>query len=181
VLQLAGPDHATILLEGVHSELRRIQRDDTVLLLVRLGDAVIPALETALAHQRAPPRHVAAKALVLQRTDRSLRALVDAINSDDPDANEAGSYVLKELIVSGRLGPEEAFLMIQRLASSIDPATRRNAIAALTMFEETRPVRQLLDTALEDPDPGVREAAKISRNTLRDAESQSIRELLFGR
>ena len=180
VLQFATPRHAPMILDGVSEDLTQTQRDDAVLVLVRLGDHVVPALQEALEDDDAATRHVAARALAYQRTERSLHALVDAVDSDDTDANEAASFVLRELIVSGTLRPEEALFTIQRLAFNIDPQVRRNAIAALTMFEETRPVRDLLDDALEDPDPEVRSAATTTRNALHDASSQSIREFLFG-
>jgi hypothetical protein len=108
------------------------------------------------------------------KTPRSIAQLTAAISGDEPRAKEASSFVLKDLIVSGGIRQEESFVVVEKLAASIDPRIRHNAIAALTMFELTDPVRELLEEALADKSPEVSNAARVARESLRDAKMKEL-------
>ena len=75
---------------------------------------------------------------------------------------EGASYVLSDLISIGAIEEATAFEKVRALCRNIDPRVRRNAVRALIHFERRVAVREVLDAALEDTDPEVREAAKMT-------------------
>jgi hypothetical protein len=76
------------------------------------------------------------------------------------------------LILIGAVPEEEAFHVVRRLAQSIDPRVRRNAIRALLLFERAGPMRDLLEEALRDSDRGVVLAAREVEQSLRAATAR---------
>ena len=72
------------------------------------------------------------------------------------------------------MADDEAFALIKSLTYNIDPRVRRYAINALLTFEETGPVSELLDAALEDPDQGVMTEARQTRDQIRAARRMEL-------
>ena len=64
---------------------------------------------------------------------------------------------------------DEAFETVRKLCQNIDPEVRRNAVRALVLFEDKKPLREVLDGALDDSDAEVVAAAREVRDTLERA------------
>jgi WD40 repeat protein/serine/threonine protein kinase len=161
--QVSDERAVAALLEGLRSDLPPERAQDFVTVLVQIGDPAVPQLAQALASRVPQVRNSSAWALAEMRSQASITALVEAMDSDDMIAVNAASTMLQEVITTGVLKPVQAFEMISTLSASIDPEIRRNAIYGLATFKENRPIRELLDTASEDSELIVREAAATSR------------------
>ena len=98
--------------------------------------------------------------------------LVQALSGDDRRSLESASYVLTELILLGAVPEAGAFDTVRRMARSIDPRVRKNAIRSLILFERAEPMKDLLDEALRDSDPGVAATARYVDESLRAAVAQ---------
>jgi HEAT repeat protein len=81
---------------------------------------------------------------------------------------------LTELIAIGAIDEASAFEKVRVLCRNIDPRVRRNAVRALVHFERRGAAREVLDEALEDTDPDVREAAERTRDIVRSAKMQEF-------
>jgi hypothetical protein len=58
---------------------------------------------------------------------------------------------------------------VRRFSQNIDPLVRRNAVRALVLFEDEKPVQEVLESALGDSDDAVVEAARGVRDTIESA------------
>jgi WD40 repeat protein/serine/threonine protein kinase len=161
--QVADQRAVAALLDRLRSELPPERVQDLVTVLVQIGDPAVPQLVQALSSRVPQVRNSSAWALAEMRSQASITALVESMNGDDLSAVNAASTMLQEVITTGMLTSEQAFALIRRLSTSIDAEIRRNAIYGLATFQESRPVRRLLDAADEDAELIVREAAATTR------------------
>jgi HEAT repeat protein len=137
--------------------------------LIRIDAAVGPRLGLALTDSSDVVRHAAALALVYSEEPDAVPQLLSALNGEDRAGVEAASFVLTELICLGAIEEADAFETVRKFCRNIDPATRRNATRAIVLFKDTKPVLEVLDTALEDSDPGVVEVARGVRDAMENA------------
>jgi HEAT repeat protein len=158
------------ILRRATADLHPYRFEDLISVLVRIGDRAVPGMVEALSSPHEAVRHLAAVGLVYLDTGRSRAPLVAALPGDDSKSLEASSFVLRELMVSRAVEEAEAFPIARRLANSIDPRVRRNAIRSLVLFERVGPVSSLLEQALEDSDPEVVRAAQQTLDSLRNAK-----------
>jgi WD40 repeat protein/serine/threonine protein kinase len=161
--QVADQRAVSALIEGFRSDLPPERAQDLVTVLVQIGDPAVPLLAQALSSRVPQVRNCAAWALAEMRSQTSIGALVEAMGGDDLTIVNSASTMLQEVITTGILSPAQAFDLISTLSASIDPEIRRNAIYGLATFRASRPVRELLDTAAEDSELIVREAAATTR------------------
>ena len=59
--------------------------------------------------------------------------------------------------------------MVRGFCQNIDPMVRRNAVKALVLFEDRKPVREVLEAALDDSDQSVVDAARSVRDAMENA------------
>jgi len=104
---------------------------------------------------------------------------INEVDVDDVDGplKGGGTYDIEtdvdtELILVGAVPEDEAFAKVKSLSRSIDPRVRRNAVRALVLFEPRGAMRDLLDEALQDADPGVAETARRVDESLRAATAE---------
>jgi WD40 repeat protein/serine/threonine protein kinase len=160
------------ILDDVDRDLHPYQVEDLLSVLVRAGPAISDDLVRALSSPSVAKRHLAALALAYSSRPGASAPLVAALDGDQLSALEAASFVLGELIVHEVIPEDDAFAVAQRLAHSIDPRVRRNAMRSLILFQHDGPVRDLLDEGLDDSDGGVVRAALETRNALRAATAK---------
>ncbi len=172
--RLGGADLVATLLRRCAGELHPLRRHDLAGMLVAIGRPAQAQLIAALASGEEGARHAAAWALVTMHQPEGMAALREALTGPSATGNEAASFVLRELIVLGEVAPEDAFDVVRRLAHSIDPRVRRNAIAALILFERTGPVVELLEQARSDSDPSVVTAAEATERAMREVKIQQV-------
>ncbi len=153
------------------------RQHDLVTVLIGAGERSLDRLDDALGSGDLDVRHAAAFALAHLRTPAGRERLVAALDDPRPTRVEAASSVLRELIVSGALPEGRAFATVRRLSSSVDPRVRAHAVRALVLFEREGPPDRVLEQAVEDSDPDVRQAAEETAASLRGAKLQE----LFGR
>jgi len=158
------------ILESFGSEVHPLRLEDLLSVLVRMGDAAIEGVTEALSSTSVAVRRLAATSMVYMGRPPATRALLSAIRGEDRKSQDAASFVLAELIVSGAIPEKDAFSVVQRLAHNIDPDVRRHALRALVAFERLGPVRDLLDEALDDSNPEVARTAAEVRDILRSAK-----------
>jgi WD40 repeat protein len=153
------------------------RQHDLVTVLIGAGERSLERLDEALGSGDVDVRHAAAFALAHLRSSAGRDRLVAAL--DDPRSTrvEAASFVLRELIVSGAIPADDAFETVRRLAASVDPRVRAQAVRALVLFERRGPAARVLEQALEDSEPEVRRTAEETAVSLREAKLQE----LFGR
>ncbi len=172
--RLEDPRVVPPILRRVDNELHPYRVEDLLSVLVRIGAPAIPAETEGLSSASEPSRHLAALALAYQHAGEARAPLVTSLTSGGSASVEAASFVLRELIVGGAVPEPDAFAVVHRLAQSIDPRVRRNAVRALILFENGGPPRTLLEEALLDPDRGVVRAARETREALRAATAQKF-------
>jgi len=153
------------------------RQHDLVTVLVGAGERSLGRLDDALSSGDLDVRHAAAFALAHLRTSSGRERLVAALGDSRPTRVEAASFVLRELIVSGAVPEARAFATVRRLSASVDPRVRVHAVRALVLFERDGPPADVLELALGDSDPDVRDAAEETVASLREAKLQE----LFGR
>jgi hypothetical protein len=150
---------------GLHPK----RMEDLLVVMVTIGAAQDARIERALADRSETVRHLAALTLVFGDDDHGARALLPALEGEDRRAAEAASSVLTELVCFGVIKEDEAFERVRRLCQNIDPLVRRNAVKTLILFEDKKPLREVLDGALDDSDEDVVAAAREVRDTLERA------------
>jgi WD40 repeat protein/serine/threonine protein kinase len=172
----ASADEPTVdaLLEQLAAGGHPSRRTDLLGVLVRLDAAAEPILGAALASSEAEIRHAAAEVLVYRATPAARELLRSALLGDDDRAREAAMSVLRELVVSGVIDGQSAFRLIRDTRLSIDPRMRRWGVRALAVYQETDPVREHLDEALDDPDTRVSGEARIVRALIREARLKQL-------
>ncbi len=151
--------------KGLHPK----RMDDLLVVLVNIGAAQDPRIERALTDQSETVRHLAALTLVYGDDDHGASVLLGALEGEDRRGVEAAASVLTELMCLGVIKEDEAFETVRRFCQNIDPEVRRNAVRALVLFEDKKPVREALESALDDSDSAVAEAARVVRETLERA------------
>ena len=157
------------VLERAASGLHPKRMDDLLGVLVGIGAAQDPAVERALGDDSETVRHLAALTLVYGGESHGESKLLKALESDERREVEAASSVLTELICFGVIEEDQAFDVVRRFCQNIDPMVRRNAVRTLVLFEDTKPVREVLGNALDDSDGGVVAAARGVRETFERA------------
>jgi WD40 repeat protein/serine/threonine protein kinase len=150
---------------GLHPK----RMEDLLGVLIGIGAAKDPRIESALTDQSETVRHLAALTLVYGSDDHGATVLLKALKGDDRRAVEAASSVLTDLMCLGVITEDEAFETVRRLCQNIDPLVRRNAVRTLALFEDKKPVREVLEGALEDSDAEVAAAAREAGDTLERA------------
>jgi WD40 repeat protein/serine/threonine protein kinase len=170
--EVGGERAVRPILDGARIDLHPTRVEDWLSVLVRVGDDGVPEAIRALSSSSEPTRHLAAMSLVYSDQPRAWGPLVAALDGDDRRSVEAASHVLTELILVGAVPEAQAFTVVKRLSRSIDPRVRRNAVRALVLFERRGAMRDLLDEALQDTDPGVTAAASWVEESLRAATAQ---------
>jgi hypothetical protein len=169
---LAELQHPTVvrpILRGVDYGLHPNRVDDLLSIVVRVGPRASDEVVAELTSLSPPTRHLAAMSLAYLGDESAKDHLVGALQGDDRRSLEASSYVLTELIVTGALTKTEGFAMISKLAHSIDPRIRRNALHALLLYQPAGPPRALLEQSLQDSDLAVAQTAQQVKNALRAA------------
>ncbi len=148
--------------KGLHPK----RTEDLVGVLVGIGAAQDPRIESALTDPSASVRHLAALTLVYGSDDHGAAVLFKALEGDDRRGVEAAASVLTDLMCLGVINEDEAFETARRFCQNIDPEVRRNAVRTLVLFEYEKPVRELLEGALDDSDAEVAAAAREVRDTI---------------
>lgn len=133
-----------------------------------------PQVLDALDDRNDTTRHFAALTVVHGGDKVGIQALVGALDSEEHRVVEGASYVLTELISIGAIDEAVAFEKVRVLSRNIDPKVRRNAVRAMVHFERRGAAREVLDAALEDTDPEVRDAATRTREIVRKAKAQEL-------
>jgi WD40 repeat protein len=170
--EVGGQKAVRPILDGARIDLHPTRVEDWLSVLVRVGDEGSSDAVRALSSSSEPTRHLAAMSLVYRGQPESWRPLMAALDSDDRRSVEAASHVLTELILVGAVPEADAFSTVKRLSRSIDPRVRRNAVRALVLFERRGAMRELLDEALQDSDPGVATTARKVDESLRAATAE---------
>ncbi len=170
--EIGGERAVRPILDGARIDIHPARVEDWLSVLVRVGDDGAPEAIRALSSSSEPTRHLAAMSLVYRDEPRAWETLVAALEGDDRRSVEAASHVLTELILVGAVPEDEAFAKVKSLSRSIDPRVRRNAVRALVLFERRGAMRDLLDEALQDADPGVAETARRVDESLRAATAE---------
>ena len=150
---------------GLHP--RRIE--DLLGVLVRIDAASSPEIMIALANRSEAVRHLAALTLIYGEDENAVPSLMAALESEDMDRVEAATFVLTELICIDAISEAEAFETVRRFCQNIDPNVRRNAVRALVLFDDRKPVREALEGALDDSDQRVVDAARRVRDAMENA------------
>jgi HEAT repeat protein len=143
--------------------------DDLLGVLVGIGAAHDPEVERALTDRSETVRHLAAMTLVYGDDAHGGPVLKNALEGDEWRGVEAATSVLTELIVLGTISEDEAFDVVRRFSHNIEPQIRRNAVRALVLFEDEKPVREVLESALGDTDEAVVAAAREAKEILERA------------
>jgi WD40 repeat protein/serine/threonine protein kinase len=156
------------------SDLHPYRLEDLLSIMVRIGGGFDPRVIDAIDDRSETTRHFAALTLIHGGDDSGVRALVEGLDSEEWREVEGASYVLTELIAIGAIDEASAFEKVRALCRNIDPRVRRNAIRALVHFERRGAAREVLDEALEDSDPEVREVAERTRDTIRSAKMHEL-------
>jgi WD40 repeat protein len=162
------------LLDSIATGPHPLRHEDVLTILVQSGKRAIPTLDQNLGSGNVEIRHTAAQALADMGSEQAMQILLTAAREDSPLRSEAAYFVLKELIADNRMTATEAFALIKELTYNIDPRIRRYAINALLTFRETGPVNELLDAALEDPNPEVVQEARSTRRQIRAARRKEL-------
>jgi WD40 repeat protein/serine/threonine protein kinase len=170
--EVGGKRAVRPILDGARIDLHPTRVEDWLSVLVRVGDDGSREAMRALSSSSEPTRHLAAMSLVYRQQPQAWGPLVAALDGDDRRSVEAASHVLTELVLVGAVPQAEAFTTVKRLSRSIDPRVRRNAVRALVLFERRGAMRDLLDEALQDADPGVAATARWVDESLRAATAQ---------
>lgn len=151
--------------KGLHPK----RMEDLLGVLIGIGAAQDPQIERALYDPSETARHLAARTLIYGDEDRGAELLLAALEGEEWRGVEAASSVLTELICLGKISEDEAFERVRRLCQNIDPLVRRNAVKTLILFEDKKPLREVLDGALDDSAEEVVAAAREVRDTLERA------------
>jgi WD40 repeat protein/serine/threonine protein kinase len=155
-----------LVLQRAATGLHPKRMEDLLGVLIGIGAARDPRIERALTDQSETVRHLAALTLVYGRDDHGASVLLGALEGGDRRGVEAATSVLTELMCLGVIKEDEAFETARRFCQNIDPEVRRNAVRALVLFEDKKPVREVLEGALDDSDEEVVAAARKVRDTL---------------
>jgi len=150
---------------GLHPK----RMDDLLGVLVGIGAAHAPEIERALTDRSETVRHLAAMTLIYGDDAHGGPVLKNALEGDEWRGVEAATSVLTELIVLGTISEDEAFDVVRKFSHNIEPQIRRNAVRALVLFEDEKPVREVLESALDDSDEAVVAAAREARDLLERA------------
>jgi WD40 repeat protein/serine/threonine protein kinase/Tfp pilus assembly protein PilF len=162
------------VLQRTKSDLHPYRLEDLLSIMVRVGGGLDPRIIEALNDRSETTRHFAALSLVHGGDSGGIRTLVEGLDGDDRRLVEASSYVLTELIALGAIDQASAFETVRKLSRNIDPKVRRNSVRALVHFERRGAAREVLDEALEDTDPEVREVAERTRDIIRSAKMHEL-------
>jgi WD40 repeat protein/serine/threonine protein kinase len=162
------------VLQRTKSDLHPYRLEDLLSIMVRVAGAEDPRVISALNDRSETTRHFAALSLIHGGDPKGIRALVEGLDSEEGRLVEGSSYVLTELIAIGAVDEASAFEKVRVLCRNIDPRVRRNSVRALVHFERRGAVREVLDEALEDTDPEVREVAERTRDTIRSAKMHEL-------
>ena len=162
------------VLRRTKSDLHPYRLEDLLSIMVRVGGGVAPQILDALDDRNDTTRHFAALTVVHGGDKVGIQALVEALDSEEHRVVEGASYVLTELISIGAIDEAVAFRKVRVLSRNIDPKVRRNAVRAMVHFERRGAAREVLDAALEDTDPEVRDAATRTREIVRKAKAQEL-------
>jgi hypothetical protein len=157
------------ILRRIASGLHPKRVEDLLGVLVRIDAAISLRIDQALVDPSDTVRHTAALTLVYSEENDAFPRLLTALNGEDRAGVEAATFVLTELICLGAIDEAEAFPTVRRFSQNIDPQIRRNATRALVLFEDTKPVREVLDAALDDSDGSVVDAARAVREAMERA------------
>ncbi len=157
------------VLKRVGAGLHPKRLEDLLGVLVRIDAASSPEIEFALANRSDEVRHLAALTLIYGEDENAVPSLLAALESEDMDRVEAATFVLTELICIDAISETDAFGTVRRFCQNIDPKVRRNAVRALVLFEDVKPVREVLDSALDDSDQSVVDAARGVRDAMENA------------
>jgi hypothetical protein len=156
------------------SDLHPYRLEDLLSVMVRVGGGEDPQVIDALDDRSETTRHFAALSIIHGGDNKGMDALIAGLDSDQWRMVEGSSYVLTELIAVGAIDEASAFEKVRVLCRNIDPRVRRNAVRALVHFERRGAAREVLDEALEDTDPDVREIAERTRDIVRSAKMQEF-------
>jgi WD40 repeat protein len=159
------------VLRRTKSGLHPYRLEDLLSVMVRVGGGVDPQILESLDDLSDTTRHFAALTIIHGGDQPAIQTLVENLDSEKGRVVEGASYVLSELISIGAIDEASAFERVRALCRNIDPRVRRNAVRALIHFERKGAVREVLDEALKDSDPEVREAAKLTREIGRRAKA----------
>jgi len=156
------------------SDLHPYRLEDLLSIMVRAGGGVAPLVLDSLDDRNDTTRHFAALTIIYGGDQRGIQALVEALDSEEGRVVEGASYVLTELISIGAIDEASAFETVRVLFRNIDPRVRRNAIRAMVHFERKGAARDVMDEAMEDSDPEVRDAATRTHEILRKAKAHEL-------
>jgi WD40 repeat protein len=156
------------------SDLHPYRLEDLLSIMVRVGGGEAPQVIDALDDRSETTRHFAALTIIHGGDNRGMDALIAGLDSEEWRMVEGTSYVLTELIAIGAIDEESAFEKVRVLCRNIDPRVRRNAVRALVHFERRGAAREVLEEALEDSDPEVREVAERTQKIIRSAKMQEF-------
>lgn len=144
--------------ESVWEALQSYRSPRVAATLARMGEPVVGELAGALDDAESGVSGTAARALALGGSERAIAALGAAVYDPETGPRQAVAAVLPELIATGRLSPEKALILVERLAGDRSALTRRLAVGGLALLRG-RAARRLAERLATDPDPDVRAAA----------------------
>jgi WD40 repeat protein len=129
--------------------------------LAGLDPSAIDALCERLSDRRPIVRQVVGMALAEGEDEAAVDCVRNTLSGGDPVARGAAILPLRQHLARGVLGVEEGWDLVLGLLQHPDPEVRIAGLRALPMFTArvSEPVAQPL---LEDPDPGVAEAANTA-------------------
>jgi WD40 repeat protein/serine/threonine protein kinase len=169
VARLGERDLTPQVLQRAASGLHPKREEDLLGVLVGIGAEQHPAIERGLTDRSETVRHLAAQTLVFGADNHGAGPLLAALDGSEWRGVEAASSVLTELICLGVIKEDVAFDRVRTLCHNIEPMIRRNAVRALVLFEDELPVREVLQSALDDSDEQVVAAAREVRDALERA------------
>ena len=152
---LHHPDGATAnrLVRNATSALAGIQPGAVDALCRRLGD------------QQGIVRRVVGMALAEGSQPGVVDCVKTALTGGGPMAREAAVLPFRQHLARGLIGEQEGFDLIQGLLQHTDPTARMAGLGALPMYT-SRVSKPLAEPLLEDPNPGVAEAAASALRTI---------------
>ncbi|MCM2257685.1 MAG: hypothetical protein NDJ94_18785, partial [Vicinamibacteria bacterium] len=150
-------------------------RRNALSLLVGLGESGTPGLCDALADERDEVRALVARALALQPTPGARDCLARTLRGQLAEARAAAVRELPRLLARGDIALEPGFAQVQALLTAPEPAVRAAAVSTLPIFD-IHHARPLAETAQQDRDAAVRQAAETALRQITAARVEEERD-----
>jgi WD40 repeat protein/serine/threonine protein kinase len=164
LLDMLRPQRRAVSIgSGTHMTRDRGAQPDVLSVLVRMGDSGNDALVEAMSDADPVVQSTATAALAFRGSEASIRCLVRASESSDPEVRIAVSKVIRHVPGSGRLDLKKAFAVLERLAHDDEQTVRSNVAKALRVLNGTRPRTLAMEMARDSSD----EVSAAARESLR--------------